>query len=40
MPYGNQTTGGIHGKRKKEGRKEVIPDVISNWRFSLRNDIR
>jgi hypothetical protein len=43
MPYGNQIIGGIHGKRTEgvgRRKKEVIQDVISNWRFSPRHDIR
>jgi hypothetical protein len=43
MPYGNQTIGGIHGKRTEgtgSGKREVIQEVIGNWRSSSRDDIR
>jgi hypothetical protein len=42
MPYDNQRTGGRHGKRTEGAgrrKKEVIQNVISNWRFSPRDDI-
>jgi len=42
MPYDNQRIGGSHGKRTEGAgrrKKEVIQKVISNWRFSPRDDI-